>query len=73
VELRRRWLVLISAGTLSEADRIGVEADGRIVVAGLVRHCLYGEDCSRSPAWRSAALPGPLESLNLGAPVEFGC
>jgi len=43
-------LVLTAAGTFSEADRIGVEADGKIVVAGLARHCPYGEDCQRGRA-----------------------
>jgi uncharacterized delta-60 repeat protein len=43
-------LVLTAAGTYSAASRIGVEADGRIVVAGLARPCPYGQDCRRGRA-----------------------
>jgi uncharacterized delta-60 repeat protein len=50
-------LVLTSAGAYSGADRIGVEADGRIVVAGLARPCPYGRDCQRGRALALRYLP----------------
>jgi uncharacterized delta-60 repeat protein len=50
-------LVLTPVGAYSEADRIGVEADGRIVVAGLSLHCPYGSACQRGRAIALRYLP----------------
>jgi uncharacterized delta-60 repeat protein len=50
-------LVRTRVGVYSEADRIGVEADGRIVVAGLSRPCPYGSECRRGGAIALRYLP----------------
>ncbi|HEV2857853.1 MAG TPA: hypothetical protein VGW80_05545 [Solirubrobacterales bacterium] len=45
-----RGLVLTPVGAHAEADRIDVEADGRIVVAGLTLRCPYRSSCQRGRA-----------------------
>lgn len=50
-------LVPTPVGASSEADRIAVEADGRIVVAGLSRSCPYASACERGRAMALRYLP----------------
>jgi len=66
-----RGLVLTSVGVHAEADRIGVEADGRIVVAGLQRDCPYASACERGRAMALRYLPDGKLDRSFGSRGRF--